>query len=293
MEIQQYLETQAGRINAHLDQLVPSSESAFKLLYTAARYSLLGPGKRLRPILTLATAETLMGDDRTALSPACAIEMIHSYSLVHDDLPCMDNDDFRRGRPTLHKVYNEGHAVLTGDYLLTRAFEVLAGATALSSEQRIALVASLAKYSGSGGMIAGQVLDIESTGKSLSLEELQLIHLNKTAALIIASLEFGGIVAQASEQQLHLLRDFGQKIGLAFQIVDDVLDVTNSAEKHGKTTSSDHANQKTTYVSLLGVEKAKEIAETLLKSALEVIAPLCKKSPLLPKIATLLVSRKK
>lgn len=257
MPLTEYLKAKSDLIEQHLDRLVPEKND---ILYQAARYALLGGGKRLRPILTLATVETLKGDLTKALTPACTLEMIHTYSLIHDDLPCMDDDDFRRGKPSLHKAFPEGHAVLTGDFLLTYAFEVLADAPHLTPQQKIELIQILAKQSGGDGMIAGQVMDLESEGKQLDVKGLQQIHKSKTGALISASVEFGGIITGASSSQLEALRCFGREIGLTFQIVDDVLDVTSSKEKHGKAVSSDLINGKATYVTLMGLEQAREAA---------------------------------
>lgn len=265
MNITDYLKQQSMRVEAHLDSLVPVKKVAHRHLYEAARYSLLGPGKRIRPILTLATNEALGGNESHALTPACALELIHTYSLIHDDLPCMDNDDFRRGKPTLHRVYPEGHAVLTGDYLLTHAFDVLCHSPGLNESQKLQLVATLAQSAGGEGMIAGQVLDISAEGKQIDLTTLQQIHLAKTAALLTAAITFGGVIANASMTQMESLKKFGHHIGLAFQIVDDILDVTACEQKHGR--SSDLNNNKTTYVSLLGLDHARDAASTLLEEA--------------------------
>lgn len=206
-------------IDQKLEQLIPASSPYYASLFEGARYSLLGPGKRIRPLLTLYTAEMLeSGSSELALTPACALEMVHCYSLIHDDLPCMDDDDMRRGRPTLHKVYNEGHAVLVGDYLLTYAFDLLAHAPLLSDKQKIALIQILAKTSGSEGMIGGQVMDIE---KSPYIQEL---HERKTAALFQCALNFGGIVTNSSPAILNRLTLFGKQFGSLFQMVDDLLD---------------------------------------------------------------------
>lgn len=188
------------------------------LLFKAARYSLLSSGKRLRPILTLATAQTFNTPLEYALIPACAIEMVHTYSLIHDDLPCMDDDDLRRGIPTLHKVYDEAHAVLTGDYLLTYAFELLSTAPHLTSDQKLALVKTLSQHAGGSGMIGGQVMDMQGSN------DWEQMHLLKTASLMISALEFGAIIGNCSPSDTTHLKTFGKQIGLAFQIIDDILD---------------------------------------------------------------------
>lgn len=255
-------------IDERLQTLITDIPSPYRELFKAAQYSIFSGGKRLRPLLTLATCEVLEGDLETALSPACALEMIHTYSMIHDDLPCMDDDDFRREKPTLHRVVPEGLAVLTGDYLLTFAFEVLADAPGLSTEQRLRMVKCLASASGASGMIGGQVMDIAHQGHVSDLNALQQIHQLKCGALIAASIEFGAIAAHASPQVHAQLQKFATCIGLAYQIVDDILDVKNSEAKHGGKISSDVRNEKLTYVSLLGIENAERQADKLLAEAM-------------------------
>lgn len=253
-----------NKINERLSILIPEQKDLpYNKLFLAARYSLLEGGKRLRPILAILTAETFGVSYEIALDSACAIEMIQTYSLIHDDLPCMDDDDFRRGKPSLHKVFGDAHAVLTGDYLLTYAFDVIANDHKLSAEQRLAIIAVLAKGSGGDGMIAGQVMDIEAENGPVDIERLTMIHRYKTGALITASIEIGGIIANATPNQFKILRQFGQDIGLAFQIVDDILDVTNSVQKHGKEISSDMINDKTTFLDLLGMDGSSQKAKAL------------------------------
>jgi geranylgeranyl diphosphate synthase type II len=208
-----------AKIEETLSKLIPSTSPFFPSLYEGGRYTLLAPGKRIRPLLTLAAAEMFEKEAcQSALVPACSLELIHTYSLIHDDLPCMDNDDFRRGLPTLHRVYSEGHAVLIGDYLLTRAFEVLSQAPNLSDRQKILLIQKLAYAAGDKGMIGGQIMDIEGS------KEIEEMHARKTAALFCVAIEFGGIVAEASPHELTLLHSFGRQFGLLFQTVDDLLD---------------------------------------------------------------------
>lgn len=258
------LSTIEKQLQTELKRFVHSSHP---LLGEAASHTLLNPGKRLRPLLTLYTVISLGGKVEAALVPACALEILHTYSLVHDDLPSMDDDDFRRGKPTLHKIYNEGQAILVGDLLLTLTFEVLSSAPLLSAEQKVELIQILSKRAGGQGMILGQSLDLAYEGKDISWEQLCELHQKKTGDLISASLEFGGVVAGASSQTKESLAAVGQKIGLAFQIVDDLLEL-----KEG-TLSSDIHKQKSTSLSLLGAEKAKEVADHLLAEALL----LCKK----------------
>lgn len=260
-DIASYLKARGHLVEQQLDRLIPEHHSPYQHLFEAARYALLGAGKRIRPILTLATVEMLGGNIELALTPACTLEIVHTYSLIHDDLPCMDDDDFRRGKLTVHKRYSDGHAVLTGDYLLTYAFEILASYPHLPAEKKVKLIATLAKRIGADGMIGGQVMDVACEGKKISLDTLRLLHRNKTGALIMASVEFGGILANANELQMEHLRQFGESIGLAFQIVDDILDVTSSQAKHGRMVASDVINEKSTYVTLLGLEQSQAYAQ--------------------------------
>lgn len=290
--IEGYLKTQSQLIDQHLEKLVPSHHGLYQHLFEAARYSLLGGGKRLRPILTLASTQMLGGNLEAALSPACSLEMVHTYSLIHDDLPCMDDDDFRRGQPTLHKKYSEGHAVLTGDYLLTYAFEILATAPQLNSDKKIQLIRTLANKIGSEGMLGGQVMDLAYEGKKVNLDLLKRLHRHKTGALITAAIEFGGLLSDANDRQMALLRSFGEDIGLAFQVVDDILDVTASEVKHGKKISSDLLNHKSTYVTLLGLEQSKAYAKDLYNKAIASLKSFGEKASLLVDLADFIVHRK-
>ena len=267
------LQTWALSIEKKLDELLPLEPCCYQIVQEAARYALLSQGKRLRPLLTLATVHALSSNPELALVPACAVECVHSYSMIHDDLPCMDNDDFRRGQPTVHRQYREDIAILAGDYLLTHAFDLIAKAPELNAEQKIALVATLSEKAGAAGMIGGQVMDIAACETPETLAQLEETHLRKTGALIAAALLVGGIVAQAPPATIQLLNTLGYQLGLGFQIIDDILDVTASEVKHGKPSGTDAANGKVTYVTLLGVESAKakalelesQIQETLLE----------------------------
>lgn len=292
IDIATYIKDKSQLVEQRLDALIPEIDTPYAKLFSAARYALLGSGKKLRPILALATAETCGDQAEHALTAACALEMIHAYSLIHDDLPCMDDDDFRRGKPSLHKAFGEGHAVLTGDYLLTYAFEVVADDPTLTSAQKVSLIKLLAHNAGAYGMVGGQVMDIQAENQSISLETLKEIHRCKTGALITASILCGGIVAGASESELAILAKFGDEIGLAFQIVDDVIDVISSEQKHGKKISSDAANHKTTYVTLLGVDGAKHAADALYTSSLQHLKKLPYDSTLLHALADRLIHRK-
>lgn len=274
MDILDYLQDKKNRIDRQLGLLLPETQGPLQHLYQAARYSLFGKGKRIRPILALAASEIFQVEEDIALIPACTLELIHTYSLIHDDLPSMDNDDFRRGKPTLHKVYSEGHALLTGDFLLTYAFEILAKVPNVPDEKKIKLIHTLSDRSGSNGMIGGQAMDIDAVDKELELSTLRYIHQLKTGALITASIEFGGILGNANTSQMEILRQFGNQVGLAFQIIDDIQDVTMSEQKHGKYIPSDVINKKSTYVTLLGLEKSKQIAIQLFDSALNKLSQL-------------------
>lgn len=287
-----YLQVKGDLIEGRLNQLVPLMPGPSAMLYEAARYSLLGGGKRLRPVMTLATVEAFKKDPLPSLTPACTLELIHTYSLIHDDLPCMDNDDFRRGKPSLHKQYNEGHAVLTGDYLLTYAFEILSNDPGISCEKKVQLIAILANRSGGQGMIGGQVMDIANEGKPLSLELMKLLHQSKTAALISAAVEFGGVMSDAGPIEMAALRLFGENIGLAFQIMDDILDVTSSEAKRGRKISSDLVNHKTTYVTLLGIDKAREAAKMHREAGIEALRQLSIDSSQLIQLADFVINRR-
>ncbi|WP_068468404.1 polyprenyl synthetase family protein [Candidatus Protochlamydia phocaeensis] len=291
MDIANYLKSQSQLVEQQLDQLIPVSHGPYQHLFEAARYALLGSGKRLRPILTLATNQMLGGSSSAALIPACTLELIHTYSMIHDDLPCMDDDDYRRGKLTVHRKYSEGHAVLTGDFLLTYAFEVLSTAPHLTPEKKIKLISTLARQSGGEGMIGGQVMDLSFEGKKISLDSLRLLHRNKTAALLTAAVEFGGIIADATDAQLNCLRHFGENIGLAFQVIDDILDVTSSQTKHGRSIASDVLNEKSTYVSLMGLEQAQACALNFYQQALQALKPLPFDTSLLINISDFILKR--
>jgi geranylgeranyl pyrophosphate synthase len=243
-------------------------------LVKAARYSLEIGGKRIRPMLVLFSARAV-GVESTPAGVdylTCAIELIHTYSLIHDDLPAMDDDDLRRGKPSLHKAYDEATAILVGDGLQARAFELLADAPGLNAEQRIAMVKVLARAAGPAGMVGGQFIDIQATNSDMTLDALKTMHSLKTGALIRASLALGGIAAGASAQQLSALDEYGAHIGLAFQVVDDILDVEGDTATLGKTQGKDSEANKPTYVKLLGLAGAKAEAERLLQAALDALA---------------------
>ncbi|KAI4327552.1 hypothetical protein L6164_020000 [Bauhinia variegata] len=262
-----YMVQKAQSVNQALDAAVSLKEPL--KIHEAMRYSLLAGGKRVRPVLCIAACELVGGDEATAMPAALAIEMIHTMSLIHDDLPCMDNDGLRRGNPTNHKVYGEDVAVLAGDALLSFAFEHLAVSTiGVPPEKIIRAVGELAKSIGTEGLVAGQVVDIDSEGVSeVGLEKLEFIHIHKTAALLEASVVLGAIVGGGSDEEIEKLRKFARYIGLLFQVVDDILDVTKSSQELGKTAGKDLVADKTTYPKLLGLEKSMEFAEKLNKDA--------------------------
>lgn len=260
----------------------------------AMEYSLMSGGKRVRPILTLEFCKVCGGDINTALPFACAVEMVHTYSLIHDDLPCMDNDDLRRGRPTNHIVNGEALALLAGDALLNLAFEVMLSdetVKLVGEEKAIVSARILANCSGRLGMIGGQVIDLKSEGEEISLETLEELHLKKTGALISAAAQIGCIVAGADEEKLIAAKNYAKCLGLAFQVMDDVLEATSSDEKLGKSTNSDIINEKATYVSVLGLEKSKEKINELTKEAVDSLCVFGKQASTLKEFAFNLAKR--
>jgi geranylgeranyl diphosphate synthase type II len=291
MSLAVYLRDRQKLVEKALNQYLPSASTKPKTIHKAMRYSLFAGGKRLRPILALAAAEACGGSPEAALPAACAVECIHTYSLIHDDLPCMDDDDLRRGRPTSHKVFGEGIAVLAGDALLTIAFEILAQATPTSRYKGAALISELATASGSRWLIAGQVMDLEGEGKKITGEQLRFIHLAKTAALLTTSIRLGAMSANATEQKLNALTEFGQSLGLAFQVIDDILDVTQTTEKLGKTAGKDVQATKATYPALFGLEHSRSEAHKLTTAAHEALDVFGAKAVHLREIADYLLAR--
>lgn len=277
-------------IDSRLDELIPEQNSAMHAqLFSATRYALLGPGKRMRPSLVLLTTETLGGSLKDALDPACALEMVHAYSLVHDDLPCMDNDDFRRGRPTVHKAFDEATAMLAGDLLLTEAFQVLTSAEGLNADQKLEMISLLARMSGGSGMIGGQMMDLLAEGKQLDERHILQIYKFKTSCLIATAFVFGGIIAKVDKPSLEALHSFGINFGLAFQLIDDILDVTDSQKHKGRTESSDVANEKSTLINSLGVEGARQLAENLLNAGVDMLKVIpCDMQPIIDLTSSLI-----
>jgi len=258
---------QTREVDRALDRFLPKAAAKPATIHKAMRYSLFAGGKRMRPALVLAAAEACGGTHEAAMPLACAVECIHTYSLIHDDLPGMDNDDLRRGKPTNHKVFGEGIAILAGDGLLTQAFEIAASCTGWKRYSIKDVVLEIAKASGSLQLIAGQVADLEGEGKKISRAQLKYIHERKTSALLACSVRLGGMSANCTPAQLDALTDFGYHVGLAFQVIDDILDVTQTSEQLGKTAGKDVKAQKATYPSIVGLEKSRVIAAELTAKA--------------------------
>ncbi|HVV72301.1 MAG TPA: farnesyl diphosphate synthase, partial [Verrucomicrobiae bacterium] len=265
--LEEFLASRTALVNQALDRFLPPATTRPATIHKAMRYSLFAGGKRMRPALCLAAAAACGGEEARAVPLACAVECIHTYSLIHDDLPAMDNDDFRRGKPTNHKVFGEGIAVLAGDALLTQAFEITAKAKTPPRYPHQRLILELADAAGSLKLIAGQVADLEAEGKPISARHLQYIHERKTSALLCCSVRLGGMSANCTPAQLKALTDFGYHVGLAFQVIDDILDVTQTSEKLGKTAGKDTKAQKATYPSIVGLAKSRKIAESLTERA--------------------------
>ena len=292
-DLNTWLDARSVAVNDALDALLPLEKTKPATIHKAMRYSIFAGGKRMRPALTLAAAEACGGRELDALPLACAVECIHTYSLIHDDLPAMDNDDFRRGKPTNHKVFGEGIAVLAGDALLTQAFEITAFAKGWPRYSHRDLVLEVAKASGSLQLIAGQVADLEGEGKKLSVAELRYIHERKTSALLCCAARLGGMSANCTPAQLQALTDFGYNVGLAFQVIDDILDVTQTTEQLGKTAGKDITAQKATYPSIVGLEKSRKIAQQLTKKAFAALEPFQGRAAALKALAHYLLTRDK
>lgn len=266
-----YIEENCALVDAALDRLLPAEDESPETIHKAMRYSMFAGGKRMRPVLCLAAAEACGGLAVDALIPACAVEMMHTYSLIHDDLPAMDNDDLRRGKPTSHKVFGEGIAILTGDALLTEAFAAIAQVENTEHYNVRDYVAELAVTGGSKMLIGGQVLDMEGEQKDLSEPEVRAVYEGKTAALLTTALRFGAMSANATEAQLEAITDFGYNLGLAFQVIDDILDLTASTETLGKTAGKDINSKKSTCPSLIGLEGARSEAKCRTQAALDAL----------------------
>ena len=292
-DLNRYLIERAELVQNALEGAVLQSDGADARLFEAMRYSLLGGGKRLRPILAIAACEAVGGAPEAALDLACAVEMIHTYSLIHDDLPCMDNDDLRHGRPTNHKVYGDAIATLAGDALVTDAFKILARSAlgGVPVARVLATVAELSEAAGSAGMVGGQVIDILSERKPLALGELKLLHSRKTGAMFRASILGGARLGGGTDAELEALDEYARALGLAFQVVDDLLDIEATTEQMGKRTGKDEAAGKNTFPALLGLEESHGFARALERGAHDAIAGFGARAQALREIATFVVER--
>jgi geranylgeranyl diphosphate synthase type II len=292
MNLREYLARQQQLVDSELDRLVPPETAPPETIHRAMRYSLFAGGKRIRPVLCIEAAKTVSDAPDGIVSAACSLELIHTYSLIHDDLPALDNDDYRRGKLTNHKVFGDAMAILAGDALLTLAFQVLAQLP-IPDERKTGLIAELSTASGTvGGMIGGQVADLEGEGKPPDAQLLETIHRAKTGALLRASLRLGAIYAGASEPQYSALSCYGEHIGLAFQIVDDILDVEESSEALGKTAGKDAQQHKITFPAVYGLEPSHRMAEEECARAHQVLEPFGSRALRLHELADLIVHRK-
>ena len=292
MTLPAFFEEDLQLVDAALQRLLPAPGTPPPSIHDAMRYSVFAGGKRIRPILCLEAARIFTPDVTSPLHPGCAIEFIHTYSLIHDDLPALDNDDLRRGKPTCHKKFGEAIAILAGDALLTLAFETIAIAP-VSPDLRVKMLTEVAISAGTvNGMVGGQVADLEAEGKGAGPETLEYIHRSKTAALIRASVTAGAICAGAPDEDVKRLRHFGETIGWAFQVTDDILDVEESSAALGKTAGKDIAQQKATYPSVFGLERSHQIANDLATQAINDLAPYATRADRLRQIAHFLVRRR-
>ena len=294
-DLKKYISVNSRIVNEALDKLLQNSPQD-ETIQQAMRYSLMAGGKRIRPVLCLAAAEAVDGRPRDALTAACCLEIIHTYSLIHDDLPAMDDDEIRRGKPTCHIAFDEPTAILAGDALLTLAFEILASAALENGDQHakwLKVIRIIAIAAGSRGMIQGQMLDIAAEGRNLNVDELESMHALKTGALIEASLQCGAVLAGANEKQLKALEFYARKIGLAFQIADDILNVEGNPAVMGKAAGTDKLHEKSTYPSLLGLETSKQVAQKLIRQALQALETFDTKAEPLRALATYIIRRKR
>jgi len=296
MDINRYLQEKKERVDSALEIYLPKKEEFTLNLHKAIQHSLFAGGKRIRPILSIASFEAVGGEGERILPFACALEMIHTYSLIHDDLPAIDNDDYRRGKPTCHKIFGEAIAILAGDGLLTEAFKLMTNQPAKDhpSSNRgliLDLINEVAQAAGVLGMVGGQVVDIESEGKAVDLPTVQYIHTHKTGAMILASVRVGAKLGGAKEEILKVLTRYGESLGLAFQIADDILNVEGKAALMGKKTGSDLSKGKATYPSVLGVEESKKRARELVHLAVDALKPLGPEADPLREIARFVMAR--
>lgn len=296
MDIRTYLDEKKKIVDAALEKYCPKAMEFPPTLHQAIRYSVFAGGKRIRPILSMAAFDAVGGKGDGILPFACALEMIHTYSLIHDDLPAIDDDDFRRGRPTCHKAFGEAMAILAGDALLTEAFQLMTNCSIQSTpaggeKLMLDLVNKVAQAAGISGMVGGQVVDIESEGQDVDLATLQYIHTHKTGAMILASVQIGARLGGAEGEILKPYTHYGERIGLAFQIADDILDVEGKPELLGKSTGADLSKRKVTYPALLGIEESKRRARELIDLAIDALSPIGEQAEPLREIAQFIIAR--
>lgn len=291
MEFLKELEEKILEVNKNLEKYIEEREVPQATIYKAMNYSVNAGGKRIRPVIMLAAAELVSGSSDGVMPFACALEMIHTYSLIHDDLPCMDNDDLRRGKPTNHKVFGEAMAVLAGDALLNKAFEIILKNSQMSPNMTIAAMSEIATSSGTEGMIGGQVIDIESEGKQIDAVTLMTLHLNKTGALIMTAAKVGALLGGGSREDLLAMEEFSRYLGIAFQIKDDILDVEGTEEALGKKTGADKENNKSTFVSIYGLEQSKKILADYTQKAIDTLFSYGERSKFLVELSKFLLSR--
>jgi geranylgeranyl diphosphate synthase, type II len=291
MDISAYLDEKKNIINAELEKILEKRDGLNSTLTSTMHYAVFPGGKRIRPVLAMAAAEAIGGDAAVAVKAGCAVELVHCSSLVHDDLPAMDNDDLRRGKPTVHKIVSEGVAILVGDALMVLPLEIITETEKLPPEVVLRLVRELAQAIGRDGIIGGQTVDLESEGKEITRETLRYIHQHKTADLIAVAVRMGAISARGSGKQLASLTTYGNSLGLLFQVIDDILDVTGDTGQLGKTAGSDEGLKKATYPAVVGLERSREIAATLAEEAHSSLASFDEKADPLRKIIELVLVR--
>jgi geranylgeranyl diphosphate synthase type II len=292
MKLPDFLDEDRQEVDQAIDRLLPPETTPPETIHRAMRYSVMAGGKRIRPALCLETARLFGADRRAAVEVGCALEFIHTYSLIHDDLPALDNDDLRRGKPTCHKQFGEAMAILAGDGLLTLAFETLAKAP-VPADRLVRVIREISTGAGTvNGMVGGQVADVEAEGKPVDAATLEYIHRAKTAALIRASATAGALAGRASEEDVERIRRFGERIGWAFQVIDDILDVEESSAALGKTAGKDQKQQKATYPALYGLEKSRETADRLCREALEALEPYGDRAERIRELARFLTARR-
>jgi len=286
-----YMKRKIELVNNELTKIYPANTALNSILADSMNYSLSAGGKRLRPIMLMAAADAAGTNGEAFCRIACALEFVHTYSLIHDDLPAMDNDDYRRGKLTNHKVYGDATAILTGDALLTMAFDIITSVNTVKPDILLKVIKELAYAAGAEGMVGGQVIDLQSENKRINIDELRKLHSAKTGALFCAAIRIGAILAEASDEQLQALTRYAKEFGLAFQITDDILDVIGDNEKIGKPVGSDEKNHKSTYVSLLSLEKAQKLAKASVDNAVQALDIFGDKADFLQSLAKYLLTR--